>query len=114
MLLVKVEDDLNSGDFVDGTELNGLGGTQKIHRFRAVARHHPGLFEIQLRLFVLEQNFHRFAAGSISSSRRDATQPQLIVVESGWCHTNCAESPKPRNDILWISLPMAMNPTPIC
>ena len=72
VLLVEAEHNLHPGNLVDGAEFDGLRGTQKIHRFQAVARCDTDFFEIQPRFFVLKQNFHRFGVGLTSFDQPEA------------------------------------------
>jgi hypothetical protein len=90
MLLIESEDDLHPGYPMSQTELNGLRGTEEIHRFRPVTGCDASLFEIKPRIFVLKQNFHGFGVGLISFDQPEADPPLLIVAWSGWCCTNSA------------------------
>ena len=84
VLLLKAQDDLHVRDLVRGAELNGLSGTEKLHRFKGVVRRDTDVFEIETRCFVLKQNFHLRDGNLVSGFNRNSLHPLLIVGELGW------------------------------
>ena len=84
-LLLKSQDDLHVRDLVRGAELDGLCGTEELHRIQGVVRCDPDVFEIEAGFFVLKQNFHLRDGNLVSGFNRNSLHPPLIVGELGWC-----------------------------
>jgi len=57
-LFLEFQDELDAVDFVGDTKVNGLGGTDKIHRPGWLTRPVANTFHVQTRLFLLKQNPH--------------------------------------------------------
>lgn len=82
VLLVESENDLHAGDLVCRAELDGLRGTEKVQGFPPVSRGNTDFFEIEARLSMLEQNFHRLDFFLVNSFQPGASQTT----------TNCGEA----------------------
>src|SRR5258707_15156218 len=57
-LVFEFQDDMNVGEFVRHTELDGSSGIEKIHGLDAVVRPGTNVFEVKTRLFVLKKYSH--------------------------------------------------------
>src|SRR5215831_4032779 len=62
LLLLELQDQLHSGDFVQHTEVNSRSRTEEIHRFSWIARPGSDVLKIKAGFFLLNQNPHSFLA----------------------------------------------------
>jgi hypothetical protein len=59
-VFLEFEDKLDVSNFVGDTKVYGLGGTDKIHRAGWLTRPGTDILYVKARLFLLEQNPHRY------------------------------------------------------
>ena len=57
-LFVKLEDELDSREFIDRAEVDRGGGTEKIHGFQADASPAINVLEVKASCLLLKQNSH--------------------------------------------------------
>jgi len=63
LLFLEFQDHLEPGELILDAEVDGGGGTEKIHRFRTGARPGTYIFEIKARLFLLKKYSHTLLGG---------------------------------------------------
>lgn len=71
-VFLEFKHELDAGDFVGDAEVNGLGGTDKIHRPGWLTRPVANIFYVQARLFLLKQNPHCYGSFSAAFSQSEA------------------------------------------
>src|SRR5690349_15053812 len=64
-LFIEFEDQLDAGELIRHTEVDGRGRADEIHPFGAMTDPRPNVFEVEARLFLLQKYSHRLLARQV-------------------------------------------------